>query len=856
MVWRVQIRATQSRSFWVLLRLLRRIRFEVRKRVLLGSEKYVAANTSAHILLELMQFAFSSLLFAFGTATLLLLVDLYFPIVKWGWVPFPLWYLDDRDSYATFLSTISAIGGVLIGLYYTGLASVSSAAYVQAPGVLRSLLLREPVGRFYIRLLAYTTFVALCLLAFFGVGFSPLRLAVPLLVFLSGLTILSFVHLGQHAFYFFDPTRLGGSVFLDFERWVKRATVDSRFWDDSAFQNHAHQQADAALEALSTLADYSSVHKHLKTTALADLGASTIGMLYRYAQARQLIPSESKWYPSEYEHPDFYAAGDLKVQVALQTGGSVQPVMVAQSYWVEETALPVIYGALRSNLDDKNEASVFRLLDLLRGYVARLGELWEVERAMTVIGQICDVIKPVAFSPDSAAIDAPRWRLGLVEYMCLLPISLLLGFVKSLETLNVNRIRALLVNVKWNNAETLYKRGFATFALPTLEWFRPRLVFETMAEQRVVTPDWFVLQGVAKDYLTTLHKATDVLLQADETLYRGWHGAAVGANHPWAAAVALNRQGEYIAKLQTHLQKLVECEKGFESAKVIKDMVDWPSTKMDKVRDRLVAIEQKYEIALATEARKLVGAARQPHVPDFAGEFLSRTAQTVLETIIQNNTPTFRAIFPEFFQASIEKTAEFFGSAGGGGEAQQIQRVNLAIGPLLDLVELSGFAIIASQLRESPDPWNTAKSLWDQYLLDKKVGEIRIKFLWDSFQTAEIPGLFAAGELLRTNWRMRIHTLFEDLSLREVLSGSALFGIHRKYRVQHDSDLVKVLARETFPGFYRGIDVFVAMYLVSLSGNEKMMHKLRAQGLIDALLRESRLPDTQEEAEQNEETQD
>jgi hypothetical protein len=60
---------------------IRRIRFGFRKRVLLGSEKYL-------------------------------------PAVKWRWVPAPLSDFVDRDSYGTFLSTISGIGGVLIGLYY------------------------------------------------------------------------------------------------------------------------------------------------------------------------------------------------------------------------------------------------------------------------------------------------------------------------------------------------------------------------------------------------------------------------------------------------------------------------------------------------------------------------------------------------------------------------------------------------------------------------------------------------------------------------------------------------------------------------------------------------------------------
>lgn len=831
------MRAAQSKSFWKLLGLLRRLRFELRKRILLGSEKYVSTNTAARIVVELIRVTLPGLLFGLGTASVLLLVDLYLPDIKWRWAPFPLWLLEDRDSYATFLSTISGIGGVLIGLYYTGLTAVSSAAYAQAPGVLRNLLLKEPVGRFYIRLLAYTTFVALCLLAFYGIGFSPLRLALPFLILLSGVTILSFVHLGQHAFYFFDPTRLAGSIFVDLERWVKRATVESRFWEDPTFQNHAHQQGDAALKALRTLGDYSSVQKHLKTSAIADLAVSTLGVLYRYAHARQLIPSESKWYPAEYDHPDFYAAGELKIEMAVQTGGSVQPVAVAQGRWVEDAALSGVYDALQSNLQENNEGSVFRILEGLRGYIERLGEQWEIEHIIAVVEEVNRVIAPVAFSPESAASATPRWRLALVEYLCPLPISALLGFVKSLQNAKLGTIRGLLGTVKWERAETLYRAEFPRFVLPTLEWYRPRLEFETMAEGTMATPEWLVEQTIANDYLNALHKAVDLLLKANETLYGTWYKTAVDVKHRWAAAVVLNRQGEYIVKLQTHFQKIAASEMEFEAAKVLQDMIGWPTSRRDVFIDRIVAIERHYEVAVATEAHNLVGVPRRSHVPDFAGEFLSRTAQTVLDAITRNDVKVFQDVFRLFFKASIRKTTILLSSGEGSSEPEQVQRFNLAMGPLLDLVELSGYTIVISELRQSPEMWNITKGLWGLYLTHKESGAKRMQFLRVALQTDNIPGMFAAGELLRTNWRMRIQALFTDLPVERVVSSSPL-GVRN--RVRHNSPLVRILAGDTLPRLYRGIDVFVAIYFAGLPGNEAFASEIRAGGLIDALRRESR----------------
>lgn len=670
------MRAGQTRSFWKVLRLVQRVRFEVRKRALLGSEKYVAANTAGRILTDLVRISAPSLLFALGTAGLLLVADLYLPTVTWRWVPFPLWHLDDRDSYASFLSTISGIGGVLIGLYYAAMTAVSSAAYAQAPGVLRNLLVREPVGRLYIRVLAYTTFVSLCLLAFYGIGFSPVRLAVPLLILLAGLTILSFVELGQRAFYFFDPTRLAGSIFVDLERWVKRATVRSRFWEDASFQNHANQQANAALKALTTLADYSSVQKHLRSDALGDLAIATVGFLYGYSGARQLIPSDSKWYPVEYQHPDFYTAGDFKIETAVQMGGSVQPESVAQANWVEEDALPVVFKALAINLEEENEGAAFRILNLLHGYTERLGELWEIETALSIAEQVQQVIAGAAFSLESTAPDAPRWRLGLVEYLCLFPLRALLGFVKSLEESSLEKIRARMGTVRWQNPATLYRAGFLRLSFPTLEWFRPRLEFEVMGEGLAVTPRWLIEQGVVQDYFTALQKSVDLLVNANAHLYGPWYKTAVDGKHPWAAAVVLNRQGEYISKLKAHFHKIAASEADYEAAKVLKDMVRWPAKRADGFKERIVAVEREYGVAVANQALELIGTERGAHVPDFAGEFLSRTAQTVLQAFYGNDLAVFGAVFPLFFRASIGKTTVLLRADDATSDQERLHRFN------------------------------------------------------------------------------------------------------------------------------------------------------------------------------------
>jgi len=342
-----------------------------------------------------------------------------------------------------------------------------------------------------------------------------------------------------------------------------------------------------------------------------------------------------------------------------------------------------------------------------------------------------------------------------------------------------------------------------------------------------------------KDYLTALHEAVDLLFKANDRLYGAWHKRLVEANRPWTPAITLNRQGEYLAKLKTHFGKIASNETEYQSAKVLQDMLGWPPGQADAFKTRAVAAERTYEIAVAKAAVGLVGVKRGSHVPDFAGEFLLRTAGTLLEAIWRNDLPTFGALFPLFFDASVNKVAALLHNGEAfANAAEQIQRLNVAMGPLLDLMELSGYAILSSELHQSSEPWGSGKTRWDRYLLEKDAGPKRMQLISGILQLADVPMTAAPGELIRTGWRTQIHQLLRNVPVQEDFLGSAS-GIYRRQQVQHASALVRILARNTFSSFYRGIDIFVAMYFAQQLAGVLENLDLRASGLIDALRRES-----------------
>ena len=112
--------------------------------------------------------------------------------------------IPDDGDYVTFLATVSGIGGIFIGLYYTAIVSVGSAIFANVPNNVRDLLAEERFGNVYMGFLSFLTVFGLVLVAFRVLGLPRIHLAIPVVTFLAGIGVFAFVNLGKRAFNLFD----------------------------------------------------------------------------------------------------------------------------------------------------------------------------------------------------------------------------------------------------------------------------------------------------------------------------------------------------------------------------------------------------------------------------------------------------------------------------------------------------------------------------------------------------------------------------------------------------------------------------------------------------------------------------
>ena len=153
----------------------------------------------------------------------------------------------------------------------------------------------------------------------------------------------------------------------------------------------------------------------------------------------------------------------------------------------------------------------------------------------------------------------------------------------------------------------------------------------------------------------------------------------------------------------------------------------------------------------------------------------------------------------------------------------------MASAPIIDLLDLSGYARLFSEYHHNSELWQPIRSLWEKYLHSNNG---TLNQLAAIISLGNIPFHLPHRGMLRTNWQIAVQRHIQQTTggVRE----DVLFG---RRRVNHSSPLVRYFARSNFTD---GVDIIVGDFLFKLPGGELLSWGLgRPQDFQDALEREA-----------------
>lgn len=726
----------------------------------------------------------------------------------------------NSEHYATFFAAFAQIAGAFLALYFTAVSVVVSTAYARVQGDVRSIVLRDKVSNAYVGLVAMLGASSTVLLAALALGRLPGVLNLMFVVFLGVASFYSFVELGLRVFHFFDPTRLIGYLTADLVRWVRSATSRGYRWLDESFQAHYQRQADTVLTTYRNIVLMANREEHLQSDALVDLAQHAFSVLGFYGQEKSSIPSDSLWFRRTHRHKSWLTTSSMDTFTALNTGTSLMPEAVPDLMWFESEVEETVAYTLEKLLGRGDLQGVYSLSNTAQRTLYSLAANFAVSEAL----HLFRTLAPLKAQPHAAELTGADTEdellklnlfLGLIDIYALSFIQILLGLSNKLSELTVESLSTKVAEINWRRSESIYETGLPRNVIEQMEILRGHLDFERRVEGKVITPLWYQQQVVAIGFIRFIDQTCSELLVEFEKAIADEAESLVKEKKAIFAAQLIERGLEGCNKFAYHFDALQRYVEALSKLRRVEDRpcptIDWEAhgRRIAKVRERLLA-------ALGQATLNLAYLPKTDKLPDYFGHAYAFISDECYSTLTTGEEAQFNKLFPVFFTAGLTARDQLLSSSH---IADPVTKFGFSVQPLLDVVEISGFAYLFSEL-DGKDFRGTVEKVWDKYFDAVPDKEAAARFICSNIAGQPWPFMSYPRDHMRAVWEQDFEKRLRSLGLIDSMSSRG-FMRARKDESRHPSKLI----REISGGmslYYKPYDVFLAEYFMKRFDQSKL----------------------------------
>ncbi|MCZ7673802.1 MAG: hypothetical protein M5U34_45130 [Chloroflexi bacterium] len=716
----------------------------------------------------------------------------------------------NEAAYDGFLITIIAVVGVFLTLYLSNLSSVAGAIYANKPEQIRILLIREKAGEVYVRFLIFLTLVSVIFLLVGVVGDYRPKTAIVSVGFLGLISIRSFITLSNYALRFFDPTVFVDKLLVDLGKWSHQATIEGHRWDDPPFQNHYRRQAVEVINGLKILVEIGHEERHLQRKALATLLVKLQVFLSIYLERKRFIPSDSRWYKFVPHHQEWFLSPYHAINLATQTQTALQPEMKPDPNWIEKEIFDLEVSSLEICLQGGQIGIALTVLDDFMSLFEALGTEWDVLIGHGVLSNVVQVLRPFIAKPETddkneVAVET----LAIIERLAILPIGLLLGFTKRLETIELENLYVNLAQTDWRKEKAIYELGLPPNLLERLEFIQKRLLFELEAEGKIVSADWYLKQLVSQSIVESMLLQLDELLNIITDFYLREIQVLLDEEDYLGAATLIYQGLQYCNKAIAHIPKVHQMADSLETERTLPGL-KWETRDWKEIEETLNEAQNQLVVHLVKSIPQLT-VAKSKELPDYLGRAVHLAGEWCFKILMDNDVELFLEIFPHYFSGCFNMREILREELS---EQEPLASVRVFSEPVIDLCELSGYVYFMAELHQDARLWNVCSATWERFFQKNENGLVLLAATIAYYRS--IFGL-THRSILRTQWKMQIDRILESLPRKQVAldySGSRI--PHYAEVIEHSSLVVRVMggAYSRYLSMYDGLDLFIDLYLL------------------------------------------
>jgi hypothetical protein len=657
----------------------------------------------------------------------------------------------DHVLYVAVASAIAQTLGAFLGLYFTAIGVIVASAYARVPTDVRALAIREHIGTRYLKIIALTCVLSVYLAALAAVHLMTSRSGFTILLLLTTYSVFAFVDLGLRVYQFLDTERLAqrlnGEVYLALQQLRVRAP----FAKAVSFQAHHRGKIE---EALST---YDSLFSLLTSSTPPNFDASKrlllgeIVLWKAYVDLKSEIPALSDWYRSRPEYESLLASDvSSNITVHLATATMPQPRSTKDYLWFDRSVARTLARNLTLHL---NQSDLLHSAEILGSLQFRIGEAAQalavpdsilVERMVSEA--VIAALPRIELGMPAQAEESIGMILQLCDFVAFAPMQILLGLATRLRSFDPKALLDVVDWPDWFRQRLYYKERLPSDIILRLEDITRQLSFEVNVEDAVLTAGWYLREAYVIAVIETIDTyLRSVIVRIEEAylpvvkLLSDVHGG-LPAMH-----IAL-RGLETCHKLRYNARDIAMWSDTMRTLHVYRrDIAADPD--LDNLWKRLDSMETGLHEFVAGQAFKVydTDAELKRALPDYFGQAYMMVAQETFTRLRQGGIGA-DAILRALFGISLLAIQRL------GNELAAVDNLTVRLTyitePLLNLLEVSGYAYLFSQLHASDGSWNTARTLWANALRDSYLNAATIRFIYDDDFTVLRP-----MQTLRFSWQ-------------------------------------------------------------------------------------------------------
>lgn len=797
------------KSYWYLLDGLIKLKFRVsRIRFSLGQWRK-DGRQSTSILWSLFEKAVWGVIGAVLLVSALRVIEQY---TLPGQLPSPV------SNLVNTYGVLAQISGLILGLYFTAMSVVVSTIYSKVPDNIRNLIAREKVGDKYIDILMLLGATSLVELGAILQGQVPSLLVLYVALFMSLMALLTLPILIHSIFHFFDPARLAEThIFPEAIDWVRKATCGYQGWDNPSFQHHYYRLANQRLSTYKNIVDLLVQDPNPNNASLARLMAIGLSFLSHYTGIKSQIPTDSRWYQYQIEHPKWFETHSSSVEMSMSANIPLPHKETPNYLWVEERVANNLRTVLSHLLNDNDLEYAIELIQHLQSSCTRMVKLLALKEAYFLTG-VCDELIVEYLSKTSLDDENKTYQIALADFYGANHVNIPIEYGKILEEISPDSLRHKLRSINWENAASAYKAHLPVSILPSIEDILQKKQNQFIVDRSIEVPEWYDLELIAIACLRFLHEAAEEVVSQYERAFTDKIEAIKGNDATFLMMQILTRGLEGYSKCSAFLSMAENLDKDLHDLAIVKDIphptLEWSEydKRIEDVRSKV--IERFGSLSLMINPEDI-----DKKIPDYAGHAYWLLARECFIALCEQDEERYKKVY-SIYMLVMHQTWTYFSSLLAKG--QDVEYYMSAFSEIfIDAMAIGGYAKLFNEFREG-NYWKITTDVWDSYLKasENEDGKVLSAFITSANYKSQtlLSGGITNRSLERTGWEQQYnHIVREEIGLSEDDYYYGRGRINRNARDRIESALLRTFGAAPFR---HSESVFIHSYILQKPGME------------------------------------